>query len=149
MSKPKAPNVLSLKDLTPDDRNVNVGTERGAEMIEKSLREYGAGRSILIDKNGRIIAGNKTVEQAAKVGLEDVLVVQTDGKKLIAVQRVDLDLRKHKAARELAIADNRSAEINLEWSKELLASLRGEVDLGDFFNESELRDFFGDEYAEA
>ena len=29
-------------------------------MMEKSFSELGAGRSILIDKNGKIIAGNKS-----------------------------------------------------------------------------------------
>jgi hypothetical protein len=82
--------ISKLSDLTPDARNANKGTERGNSRIERSLRQYGAGRSILIDKKGRIIAGNKTVENAAAIGLEEVTVVQTDGKRIIAVQRTDL-----------------------------------------------------------
>lgn len=53
---------LRISDLIPDDRNANKGTERGNGLLERSLQQYGAGRSILIDKNNRIIAGNKTVE---------------------------------------------------------------------------------------
>jgi hypothetical protein len=49
-----------LADLTPDRKNANKGTPRGSQMIEDSFRQYGAGRSILIDKNGLIIAGNKS-----------------------------------------------------------------------------------------
>jgi hypothetical protein len=30
-------------------------------MIENSLRNFGGGRSIVLDKHGNIIAGNKTV----------------------------------------------------------------------------------------
>src|ERR1700733_5030787 len=82
-----------IDELTPDKMNANKGTARGRAMIEASLRSYGAGRSILIDKkNGKIIAGNKTAENAGAAGIEDVLIVQTDGTKLIAVQRMDLDL---------------------------------------------------------
>ena len=44
-----------------DSRNANKGTERGLALLDKSLRQYGAGRSILVDKNGRVIAGNKTL----------------------------------------------------------------------------------------
>ena len=76
-------------------------------MLENSLRKYGAGRSILTDKNGRIIAGNKTFEMAGQIGFEDVDVIKSDGTKLIAVQRTDLDLLKDllkdKSAKELAI----------------------------------------------
>lgn len=47
-----------VSDLTFDDKNFNKHTEYGMSLIEKSLRNNGAGRSILIDKNNRIIAGN-------------------------------------------------------------------------------------------
>lgn len=57
-----------LKDLIQDDRNMNKGTERGQQLIEKSLREFGAGRSLLLDKNNRIIAGNKTHKNAEALG---------------------------------------------------------------------------------
>lgn len=48
-----------LSELIQDDHNLNKGTERGQELIKKSMKKFGAGRSILIDKNNRIIAGNK------------------------------------------------------------------------------------------
>ena len=48
-----------IDELVPDDRNANKGTQRGLGMLEKSLRQYGAGRSVLIDKNGKIIAGKQ------------------------------------------------------------------------------------------
>lgn len=91
-----------LADLTPDAKNANRGTERGGQMVEDSLRTYGAGRSILIDKHGVIIAGNKTAEHAGSIGFEDVIIVPTDGTKLVAVQRTDLDLATDQAAKELA-----------------------------------------------
>lgn len=127
-----------LSDLTPDARNANKGTARGAAMIRASLRDYGAGRSILLDKNGAIIAGNKTVENAGALGHKDVLIVQTDGTQLVAVQRTDLDL-KDPRARQLAIADNRAGEVSLEWDAEMLKALSGEgVDLGPFWTGDEL-----------
>lgn len=69
-----------IKDLIPDDKNYNTGNEFGNSLIEKSLRNLGAGRSILIDKNNRIIAGNKTIENAVAIGLEDMQIVESDGK---------------------------------------------------------------------
>ena len=74
-----------LGDLHPDASNANKGTERVRYALETSLRKYGAGRSILIDKHGHIVAGNKTAETAADVGIDDVIIVQTDGRQLVAV----------------------------------------------------------------
>lgn len=108
-------------DFIPDDQNANKGTERGRQMIEESLRNLGAGRSILIDKKGKIIAGNKTHEEAGQIGIEDVLVVETDGNQLVAVQRTDLDLDEDEKARELAYYDNRAGQLNMRWDKDQLA----------------------------
>ena len=129
-----------LSDLTPDPCNANAGTERGAYMLETSLRKYGAGRSILLDKHGRVIAGNKTLNEAAAIGLEDVIVIRTDGKRLVAVQRDDLDLADDlTGARGLAYADNRVGEVDLQWDPEaVLADLNAGVELGDFWRQDEL-----------
>lgn len=127
-----------LSDLIPDPKNANKGTLRGATMIEDSLRTYGAGRSILIDKNRKIIAGNKTVEQAGAIGIEDVVIIPSDGTKLIAVQRTDLDLEHDKAAKELAIADNRAGQVSLDWDGAILAELENQIDLSKFFDDKEL-----------
>jgi DNA modification methylase len=106
---------LKISDLTPDNKNYNKGTEFGNSLIEKSLRKFGAGRSILLDKNNRIIAGNKTIENANAIGLEDVIIVETTGNQIVAVKRMDIDLDS-KIGRELALADNASAKANIEWN---------------------------------
>lgn len=133
-----AKKITSLKDLTPDPQNANAGTERGQYLVEHSLESFGAGRSILADVNGVVIAGNKTLQAAADMGLE-VEIVQSDGKKLVVVQRTDLDLMTDKAARELAYADNRASEVGLAWDTEqILADMQGGVDLEQFFRTDEL-----------
>ena len=100
--------IKTLADLTPDGENFNKHTEFGQKLLEDSLRKFGAGRSILVDKDGNIIAGNSTTETAAAIGMEDVIVVPTDGKKLVVVQRTDLSLDSPEG-RELALADNMTA----------------------------------------
>ncbi|MBM3748363.1 MAG: SAM-dependent methyltransferase, partial [Acidobacteria bacterium] len=80
MSKPKR--ITTLADLTPDKSNANRGTERGRSLLEKSLQECGAGRSIVADKDGEVIAGNKALEAAARLGLP-VRVIESDGKELV------------------------------------------------------------------
>lgn len=109
---------LRLADLTPDPRNANRGTVRGRDALARSLSEYGAGRAVLIDRRGRIIAGNKTVQEARRLNIP-LRVVETDGESLVAVKRTDLDLATDPRARALAIADNRVGELDLEWDVEM------------------------------
>lgn len=113
------PKQERLSDLISDNRNYNKGNEKGGALIKKSITELGAGRSILIDKNNRIIAGNKTVENAIASGLVEMQIVETTGDKIIAVKRTDIDLDSKKG-RELALADNATAKANIEWDSEAL-----------------------------
>lgn len=131
--------IASIDDLTPDARNANRGTERGAYMIRRSLEEVGAGRSIVADAEGRIIAGNKTVEAAEELGLP-VRVVQTDGHELVVVQRTDLNLDDpHGLARRYAYWDNRTGQVDLEWDVEAIANdVLGGLDLSAMFTDAEL-----------
>lgn len=132
----------TIADLTPDPRNANKGTERGAVQLENSLRKYGAGRSILVDQNGVVLAGNKTLEQAAAMGLE-IVTVKTDGNKLVVVQRDDLDVDGDPKARELAIADNRVGQVGLDWDVDVLQEMQGlGVDLCEWWREDELEAMF-------
>lgn len=134
-------NIRSLADLTPDPGNANKGTERGAAMLEKSLQKYGAGRSILADKNGVVLAGNKTLEQAAALGLE-IKTVHTQGDKLVVVVRDDLD-HDDPLARELAIADNRVGQISLEWDSDVLRQMQEDgFDMGQFWTKEEFAQQF-------
>ena len=125
--------------IRPDTKNANKGTERGRYMVEASLRETGAGRSILLDKDGRIIAGNKTFEAASDIGLP-VRVVETDGTELVAVKRTDLDLDDDTGtARKLAYYDNRAAQVGLDWDAEqLLGDISAGLDLSAMFRQDEL-----------
>jgi len=134
-----AKKIKGIEDLQHDIRNANKGTQRGRGMVEASLREVGAGRSIVTDKDGRVIAGNKTLEAAADIGLK-IKVVETTGQELVVVQRNDLDLSDDTGpARKLAYYDNRAGETGLAWDAEvLLADLNNGVDLSGMFNADEL-----------
>lgn len=119
---PPAVRVAKISDLTQDPRNANKGTERGSGVLEHSLRQYGAARSVVADRNLVLIAGNKTQEIAAQIGLEDAIIVPTDGTKLVVVQRTDLDMADPRA-RELAVADNRVGQLGLSWDGDQLREL--------------------------
>lgn len=109
----------NIELLVPDNKNFNKGTEYGNHLMDESLRKFGLGRSILLDKNDRIISGNKTAEKAAELGFENVLVVETDGNTLVAVKRKDVDLDSAKG-REFALADNATGKANLCFDTDLI-----------------------------
>jgi hypothetical protein len=121
--KSKQTENIKVTSLIADDKNFNKGSENGAEMIRKSFEKFGAGRSILLDKNNRIIAGNKSVEFS---GIDDVLIVESDGTQLIAVKRTDIDLDSPQG-REMALADNASAKANIVFDAELVEAELGEA----------------------
>ena len=125
--------TIDIESLTQDQHNFNRGTEEGGRLMEKSLKELGAGRSILIDKDGNIIAGNKTQLAAIKAGIKKVRVIESDGTELIAVKRTDVEIDS-KQGRELALADNLTTQINLSWDNAELESVATEqgIDLCDW-----------------
>ena len=112
----------NISDLRFDDKNFNKHTEYGMGLLEKSLRELGPGRSILIDKDNNIIAGNGIIEAAGNIGLEDIQIVETDGKKIIAVKRTDISLDSEQG-RTMALADNATAAADLDWNQGMVAAV--------------------------
>lgn len=129
--------TVDIDDLIPDDLNPNVGTSRGESALEQALAKHGAGRGILIDRNLKIIAGHHVVEAAKKAGIKKVRVAQTVGTQVVAAQRTDVDLDSIEG-REMAVEDNRTHQLNLEWDAKMLLDMeqRG-ADLTKFFLDHE------------
>lgn len=133
--------VTTLADLTPDPQNARRHNPRNVGMIERALGEVGAARSIVIDEDGVVLAGNATIEAAARVGIERVQVVDADGETIVAVRRRGLTPAQKTA---LALADNRTAEL-AEWDADVLAVIAeaGGVDLSALWREEELAEVLG------
>lgn len=117
-----------IGSLVQDNLNFNRGTEFGERLMDNSLRKFGLGRSVLVDKNNRIIAGNKTVEKAVELGFEKAIVVETSGEQLVVVKRKDIDLDSE-MGREMALADNATSAANLEWDAETIQQAQAEFGL--------------------
>ena len=126
--------MTSIKDLKSDHKNARRRTDRSASLIAESLKRYGAARSIVIDEEGRILAGNGTVEGAKKAGINNVRIIEAEGDELIAVRRTGLS-EDEKVG--LALADNRSSDLS-EWDNEMLRQLSEEHDLTPWFEDDEL-----------
>lgn len=108
-----------------DKRNYRKHGKRNKELIRKSLAELGAGRSVLLDADNSLIAGNGVYEQAKKLGLP-VRVIETDGTELVAVKRTDVHEDDHKRAL-LAIADNTTSDSSEMKTDLLLADFSVDV----------------------
>lgn len=131
-----AETATHIGDLKPDPRNARKHTPRNHGMIADSIQRDGFGRSVLLARDGTIIAGNATIDAAASAGMEDVIVVETDGTKVVAVKRTDV-APDSPAFRNLALSDNRAAEL-ADWDPDVLRGLAEEVDLSAFWFEPEL-----------
>lgn len=99
-----------VTDIQLDPRNYRIHSKENKELIKKSLTECGAGRSVLIDNEGKLIAGNGVFEQAKALNIP-TKIVQTDGKTLVVVQRTDLSTADKKRQR-LAVLDNSTSDLS-------------------------------------
>lgn len=97
-----------IQDLKFDDHNFNDHTAEGMALLEKSIKQNGFGRSVLVDKDDNLLSGNGVVESAIKAGKTKIKVVETTGDELVVVKRTDLDINT-KEGRYMALADNVTA----------------------------------------
>ena len=73
------------------------------------------------------------MEAATELGLTKTVEVETDGNTLVVVKRIDLDLETDIKAREMAFADNKIGQDNLDWDPEILKTDLALLD-SDFLN---------------
>lgn len=129
-----AEKIIDIEQLAQDQHNFNKGSEQGQELMERSFKEMGAGRSILIDRNGNIIAGNKSQKAAIAAGIKKVRIIETTGDELVAVKRTDVDIDSAEG-RKMAYLDNLTTQVNLTWDETELQAVQADVegfDIADF-----------------
>lgn len=97
-----------MSEIKFDKRNYRKHSDKNKNLINKSLKECGAGRSIVIDNNNEIIAGNGIYEQAQKLGIK-TKIIETDGSELVVVKRTDLTTADEKR-KQLAVMDNSTSD---------------------------------------
>jgi hypothetical protein len=128
-----------LDKFRPQFRNANKHTQRGSGMLEASMRKYGYVSPMTAAANGEMIDGSDRLETSANVFEDDVIVLHHDGKKPIVMVRDDIASADTPEAREISIAANRIAQVNLDFDTEiLLGDLAAGVDLGQFWRQDEL-----------
>lgn len=107
----------TIMEIKFDKRNYRKHSDSNKRKIKKSLQECGAGRSVLVDADDTLIAGNGVFEQAQAMGIP-TRVIETDGTELVVVKRTDLRTNDDKR-KLLAMADNATSD-NVEWDVDMM-----------------------------
>lgn len=102
------PLARPIESLHCDPRNARRHGKRDLETIAASLDLHGQQKPIVVMRDGKVIAGNGTLEAARTLGWDRLACVTYD----------DEDAAK---AAAFAIVDNRSAELS-EWDTDALAA---------------------------
>lgn len=103
-AKATNPNGLSeevaIESIAKDPANVRNHSPRNIEAIKASLARFGQQKPIVIDADGKVLAGNGTLQAAIDLGWKTIHVTRS------SLQGTE--------ATAFAIADNRTAEL-AEW----------------------------------
>lgn len=100
--------LTPVTSLTPYARNARTHSKKQVRQIADSIKTFGWTIPILIDENGRVIAGHGRLEAARSLCLKEVPVVRIS----------DLSEDQKKA---YTLADNKLA-LNAGWDTEILSS---------------------------
>ena len=130
MPKTKRGELKDLDALTEDPDNLPLHTDQNIGMITDSIKAVGFGRSIVLDDEDIVRAGNGTLKAARRAGPKKVRIIDVEGDEVIAVRRKNLTAEQKKL---LAMFDNRAGEL-AGWRVDLLKQLP----------EHERRRFFSD-----
>lgn len=138
--------TVPIGDLSPDPANLREHDARNRDTIRASLKRFGAGRSVVIDAHGTVVAGNGTLAEAREAGIGEVLIVDPEPGQIVAVRRKEWTATE---ATAYAIADNRSTDLSAFRDDDLAETLRSleldGFDLDDVgFNAEELKQILGD-----
>jgi len=119
-------------EFRPQRVNANSHTPRGMGMLGDAINSDGYVAPMTAAANGEIIDGSARMEVAPDRLGEDVIVIEHDGRRPIVAVRTDIADADTDAAKRIAIAANRIAEVNLAWDPEVLKSLE-DIDLNKYF----------------
>lgn len=97
-----------MSEIKFDPDNFRIHSDKNKRIIRKSLEDFGGGRSVLVDNENYLIAGNGVYEESQKLGMP-VRLVETDGSELIVVKRKDLS-RGDERRKKLALVDNHASD---------------------------------------
>lgn len=115
---------MKTPKIRHDPRNARRRDDAARAAIRRSIEVLGVGRSIVIDRDGVVVAGNGVLEEARALGVP-LKIIDSDGSELVAVRRSDMGTNDPQRC-ALALADNAVAAL-ADWDEPTLAELRAEL----------------------
>lgn len=130
--------IKTIRDLKPQSKNANKHTQRGLGLLEDSMQSRGWIGAMTAAADGEVFDGSARLETAAGVGLEDAIVVESDGSRPVVLIRTDIKSAEDPKAKLLAVEANRIAQIDFAPDVDVLAELVGDgIDLSDLYTADE------------
>jgi hypothetical protein len=145
---PMPDSYTTIDQIRLDEANARRRTPEGAKAIHASLAEFGAARSIVLDGDNVIRAGNGTVEEARKAGISKVRVIDTDGDEIIAVRRRQWSPEQAVA---YGIADNKTTDLStfdFDQLRESMSGLSERLQAATGFNQQDVESLFSKFHAD-
>ncbi len=124
--KPKV-RVVPIGEVMEQPSNTRDHDKRNRGVIGESLKRFGAARSI-VSKGGVTRAGSGTLVEAKSLGIDEAIIVTTDGSQLVVVEREDWT---EDQAELYGITDNRASDLSANAYDELQTQMRGQVEAGE------------------
>jgi len=109
--------TIDIDSITFDPNNYRDHPEDNLAIITNSIQDLGFARSIVVDENNQLIAGEGATRGSLSAGLKKVLIIDAEGDQVVAVRRKNLTPEQKE---RLKIVDNRAGETS-EWNTQRLA----------------------------
>jgi site-specific DNA-methyltransferase (adenine-specific)/site-specific DNA-methyltransferase (cytosine-N4-specific) len=104
--------TVPIEEIEDDPNNTNLGTDRGNAMVRASYDKFGHLESGVIDRNGKLIGGEKRKNAAIAVGITKAKIVPIGPDEILVGQRMDLDVSSPEGMEASQIL-NRSAVVSI------------------------------------
>jgi hypothetical protein len=125
----------SVDELVFDDANPVIHSKKNKDAVKASVEEFGIIRSIAVDEDNRILAGNCLTEMAMENGTKKVVFVEADRDTIVAVKRSDLT-EEEKV--RYAIRDNQSAKLSIWNADNIIEHKNSGVSMKGIFTDADL-----------
>jgi DNA modification methylase len=137
--------IDKLSRFVPQRENANRHTERGMAMLEESMRSNGFFDGMTAAADGEIIDGSARIEKSALIFADEAIVVEHDGTRPIVEVRTDIPDASDPRAKQIALAANRVAQVNLKFDPQMLKRLGEEIDFAPLWTKEELQEALAEE----
>lgn len=127
-----------ISDFHVQAQNANNHTVKGMRLLGETISDLGWIGAITVAANDEVFDGSARLETIAEQMTAEPIVIDVQGDRPVIVRRTDIPTADDPKAKELAIAANRVAELNLNWDLAIIEELKDEIPIDKYFRDDEL-----------